>query len=178
MELLDAFTTFFSEQPALTAIATLALLYIAAVWLRDQAGGTVIGAPTTSREEGMRAARQKQQEALLAAAEARNKCCAAAAPAPVPAPQAAEADYSDMPPRMKAALERKKRDEAAAKRQASEPLPATATAAPAPPGKKKETTAEKLARIEKGKGASDHSPLNPQASASSYQAARKGPKGG
>ena len=93
-----------------------------------------------------------------------------------------------MPARMRAplerkeALERKEREAAAAARSAAGAT-ATAAAPPAPvpdaSSKRKETTAEKLARIHKGKGANeDFNPLHGSGTSSSAGGTLSNKKGG
>ena len=179
---------FASANPMLTAEVANAGLWYAAKYFQSSSGGVACGSGACgSREEAMRAAREKQQQALAAAAEARAAATKPAATAPkpeVPAPAAPSSveDRSEMPARMRKALERQEAAEAAVRRTtaASEPAPAPAAPPPAPASSsssmKKESVTERLARIEKGKGASDHNPLHGHASGSSHVVKRK--KGG
>ena len=103
----------------------------------------------------MEAARERQQQQLAAAAEARLKAMgtkpeADNKPSSPTAPAAAE-----MPARMKAAMERRQAVERAEVR-----LQPPAPEAPAASTKKKETLLEKMERIEKGKGSADFNPLH------------------
>ena len=182
---MDALVALASENLLATGVVSLGLVWLAANHFRRSASGVKVGDGPRSREEGMRAARERQQAQLAASAEARM-----VKPSHVTALPAAPPEGDDdvctepetaMPARMRMALERREREEAAAKRAqgaqqdgpASDPAPA-----PAQDGKRpKESYTERLARIERGKGPSDHNPLHGYGGGSSHVVQRKG-KGG
>ena len=166
-----------AANPVATALLSAAILWWVGNYLLKASGGVKVGGGV-SRDEAMRAARERQQAALSSAAKPCPKpCCTPSTTTPE-----ADSPPAEMPARMKAALERKQREEAAARR-AQPPADVEAQPAPAPAHNStnkqpKETTAEKLARIQRGKGPSDHNPLHGHGSSSSAGSVINRKKGG
>ena len=184
-----------TQHPLMTAALTLTLAWYIAYWYVNKRG-VVVGAGAAvakaDKDEAIRLARERQQAALADAAVARLAVAPdkVRAPAPTPAPKPAPAPKpTAMPSRMSDALARAEAEEAA-KAAAAVRLAAalaraeaggTAKAAEAveaptapPPQPVKHATVEdpnsysaRLARIQKGKGPSDHNPLEGHSSGSS-----------
>ena len=203
---MDALASFAAESPLLTAMLGLALAWVLAKHFVSGRGLSV-GAPDTalsSHDDAVRAARQRQQAKLDEIAAQR----AAAAPSVVKGPSStppapAQSEDAAMPSRMAAAAARA---EAAAARAAADPMPtrmATAMArteaaasakqsgaSDTPPHAASASASElkraddpnsvsaRLARIQKGKGPSEHNPLHGHSSGSSagssFQCSKKG----
>lgn len=147
---------FATANPGMAIVISLGVIWFLLTKLRATSSGVTIGGTTPAdREAALEAARQRQQEQLAAAAEARLK--AVEPPKDKPAsPAAVEPAAAQMPARMKAAMERRLAAERAEARTQQPPAPEV----PASSGKKKESLLEKLERIEKGKGSSDFNPLH------------------
>lgn len=163
-QIMDTLYELAEGRPVLTGVAVLAATWYALVILRERAGEKSIGGSSSVRdEEGMRRARERQQELLAQAATGR-----AAAPVPTPEPVAA-ASTSEMPARMQAALARK----AAAAAAPPPPLPAASKK----DASDKNSYTQRLARLQQGKGPSGNNPLQgPSSSGSSVKFCKK--KGG
>ena len=178
---MEVLTTFAEENPFATAMLGLGALWAAANYLRSSTAGVKVGAAPSSRDDAMRAARERQQANLAAAAAERRSTSTTAGAPSVPKTEvqaAAPAAPAEMPSRMKAALERQQREEAAAKRSDCCQEPSAPPPPPASNSKRKETTAEKVARIQGGKGPSEFNPMNGSGSSSSAGGVIKRKKGG
>jgi len=162
------------ESPVLTAVMALALAWGLTRYVFAGQGMTASSSGgAVSKDEALRNARARQQEALAAAAEARRQ--ATGAPTAAPQPPAPTAD--PMPSRMKAALARADAADAAERRSptspAAPPPPPSGTQSKPSGGKTVKTAGDpnsltqRLARLEKGKGPSDHNPLQGHGSGSS-----------
>jgi hypothetical protein len=166
--MLDVLQETAAANPVGAAIFVLVALWFAANYFRASAAGVTVGQAPESKEAALRAARARQQEQLAAAAEKRVSQVPATPAAP--APPAAPAE-PEMPERMRRALE-KKRQAAAAAAPAPPPEPAPAPA-PASASKNKLSYTERLEKIERGKGPSDHNPLHGHGSGSSAGPSRR-----
>ena len=145
-----------ADRPVLAGVAVLSVTWYVLVVLRERAGEKSIGGSSSVRdEEGIRRARERQQELLAQAASGR-----AAAPVTPPAPVAAAAT-SDMPARMQASMARK----AAAAAAPPPPPPAPAASQKDPANKNSYT--QRLARLQQGKGSTNHNPLQGPSSSGS-----------
>ena len=213
--LTDSLKSFAGEQPMLTALLALGVIWFIATQLKSSAGGVTVGGDGSKAQDAMRAARERQQAQLAAAAEHRMQMMAPAAvsfpPVASTPPDGRCSPNQEMPSRMKKAMERQDAADAAARRAdagAAAPPPAPATTnttgnkksmaerlariegtAPSAAaannnsstsdGKKpKESMTERLARIERGKGPSDHNPLHGHSSGSSAGGVINRKKGG
>ena len=168
---MDMLTDVAAAYPMLSGLAVLTAIWYALVTLREKSGEKALGSTSTA-EDGLRLARQRQQELLAQAAAARQQGApmpAVSVPPPAPTSPASPAE---LPERMKAALARK----AAAEGAATATATAAGTSASAPPPKPaakaktandKNSVTQRLARIQKGKGPSDHNPLTGPAEGSS-----------
>ena len=179
---MDTVTSIAENNPLATAVIGLGLVWAVGNYLRASAVGVKVGGVAVSHDGAMRAARERQQAALAARSAEAQPASTPNKPAPAPQKPASQPGGAEMPARMRAAMERQQREEAAAKRGATSTNPASA-APEAPPAatsctKKKETTAEKLARIQKGKGPSDHNPLENRSTNSSAGSTFNRKKGG
>jgi hypothetical protein len=160
----EALASFASERPLAAAVCLLALVWAIATYARSWASGMKLdSSASSSRDEAMRAARERQQ-AMLTAAEGRARASAGArAPAAVPKePQSAQS--GEMPARMRAAIERQEAEARAAASAAASAADGECTdkCSDKCSGKsteKKMSYTERLARIEKGKGQSEFNPM-------------------
>jgi len=144
-----------ADRPVLAGVAVLTVTWYVLVVLRERAGEKSIGGSSSVRdEEGIRRARERQQELLAQAASGR-----AAAPVTPPAPVAAAAT-SDMPARMQASMARK------ATAAAPPPPPPAPAASKKDPANKNSYT-QRLARLQQGKGSTNHNPLQGPSSSGS-----------
>ena len=185
---MDALVSLASDNLLATGVVSVGLVYLAASHFRGSGAGVKVGDGPRSKEEGMRAARERQQAQLAASAEARVRKPSNGTVLPAAPPEGDDDVCTEpetgMPSRMRKALERKEREEAAAKRAppavqqeapAPDPAPAAAQNGTRP---NKESYTERLARIERGKGPSEHNPLHGYGGGSSHVVQRKGGKGG
>lgn len=169
---MDALLSIAADRPMLAAIATLALAWAVTNWF-VYGRGQPIGGSARAKDDAVRAARERQQAALAAASGSGSTV------APAPAPKAEPKPAAAMPSRMAAALARAEAAEAAAAAPPAQPTKPSASAM-----KKKvaaddpNSVTQRLARIERGKGPTDHNPLQGHASGSSagssFQCKKKG----
>ena len=153
-----------ADRPVLAGVALLSVTWYVLVVLRERAGEKSIrGSSTVRDEEGIRRARERQQELVAQAAVGRP-----AAPVTRLEPVAPAATGS-MPARMQAALSRKAAEAAA---------PPPAPAASKKDATNKNSYTQRLARLQQGKGSTNHNPLQgPSSSGSSAKFSGK-KKGG
>jgi hypothetical protein len=185
------------DSPA-AALFAMGALYFTYQYMRGSGSTTAGSGASPSRDEAMAAARLRQQAMLAsskgAAATSSPKKSTAAPASPAAVPQG-ETAQTAMPSRMQKALEKQDAAAAAAERRLSgaqgscdkgacdakdcceKPAPPASSQGASASRTKKESMTERLARIERGKGPSDHNPLHGQSSASSYRPASK-KKGG
>lgn len=162
------------DSPVLSAVLALTLAWGLTRYVYNGQRVTASGGNSVSKDEALRIARERQQSALAAAAELRRQQAGASSAAPQPQPPAPKAD--PMPPRMKAALARAEAAAVAEQGASSSPALAQppADVQPGPSGGKTvkspndpNSLTQRLARLEKGKGPSDHNPLHGHGSGSS-----------
>ena len=199
---LSSIYAFAAAQPAIFLLLTVGSAWYAATQLRSMSGGVRIAGSTGGQDKAaaMAEARARQQAALSAAAAARtpqagnvhHSTPGAVATMVEPAQQEAR---QQMPARMRQALER---EEMAARVEARRQMPGGPAPPPSAPSpavsssvepaarapaaastKKQESVAEKLARIERGKGSDpDFNPLGPKTGSSAGSHFNKSKKGG
>lgn len=179
--------SFSSSSPLVTALAALALAWAVMNYMvRGPTGLRTGGTHDSAREDAVRAARERQQRQLAEAAELRaGRGSSAQALPPAPKPDADAADKPAMPARMVAAMKRREEQAGGESSCGCEP-PVVDVPAPGPStlaaSKRRaddpNSVTQRLARIERGKGPSDHNPLHGHASGStagsSFQCKKKG----
>lgn len=166
---MDAVLDLSHEYPFASACLVLGASWYVLTRLRSP-GATLSSQPGgLSREAALAAARERQQQ-MLADASLQSKEQAAARAPRATAPESARKEAAPS-----AANRSQAAADAAAARFASQQAPSPPPAASA---KRKETIAEKLARIEKGKGSSDFNPLHGQSGSGGAGRAINRKKGG
>jgi len=149
----DGLAQTLQASPLASALAALLVAWGIAHYLYHGRGVT-ISSPgnSVSREEAMRMARERQQVALAAAGQQQQRRTekSPAETRTQPAPQAPQ-DEEPMPARMKAAIDRR-----------ADAPPSAAAAPNTDRAAYLKSVADRFAKIEAGKGPSDHNPLDGQ----------------
>jgi len=164
---MEALTSWGAENIVTTTLVTLAIAWYVANYLTNGRGQAIGGVGAAqAKDDAVRAARERQQAALTGAASAAsaNASRSLSAESKVPGPVPSSGTTQAMPSRMAAALARAEAAEASA----------AAVSVTQPPAAAKKMTAQdansvtqRLARLEKGKGPTDHNPLQGHGSGSS-----------
>ena len=181
-----------TENPLVAAILALGAAWLVASWFVQGRGVAVGAVDRQASQDAMQAARQRQQAALEAALAARGSPSAGVPKAsaqaePTVAPTASS--HAGMPARMAAALARAENagPSTPAPSAPSAPSSGEPSAPPTAPDQQMpkpmraddpNSVTQRLRRIEKGKGPTDHNPLQGHASGStagsSFACKRKG----
>eukprot|EP00325_Prymnesiales_sp_UTEX-LB-985_P021854 CAMPEP_0174715510 /NCGR_PEP_ID=MMETSP1094-20130205/21259_1 /TAXON_ID=156173 /ORGANISM="Chrysochromulina brevifilum, Strain UTEX LB 985" /LENGTH=165 /DNA_ID=CAMNT_0015915091 /DNA_START=9 /DNA_END=506 /DNA_ORIENTATION=- len=144
-----------SDSPLATGVAALALAWVLARYLSNGRGLSLEGDAALSKEDAMRAARERQQAALQA-----SQAAGPSRPSNALSPPE-QASEERMPSRMKLAMTRKD--------QSTAPAPQPQQQPGATNHARKEylkSVADRMAKIDQGKPDTDHNPLNGHSSKS------------